>query len=140
MVNSSSRLMSLDLVVLLLLVPAHTQLQGIDFLLGLSLLFYIALVLWQPLTGIAQLPERFGRTRFAFLSRLALIYLMILAACVLPATRRIVDLFSRVVSQVELHLLEGLGHMGPITHPDVVNPLIVDHIVRSSPVAAAKVA
>ena len=41
---------------------------------------------------------------------------------------------------LELHLLEGLGHMGPVSHPDVVNPLIVDHIMKRSPSREARVA
>jgi pimeloyl-ACP methyl ester carboxylesterase len=56
------------------------------------------------------------------------------------AARRVIELFSESAPQVELHLLSGLGHMGPVTHPDTVNPLIVDHIVRNGPTAEAKVA
>ncbi len=91
MVASYHRHIPIDLLVLLLLVPAHTQLAGIDFILGLALLLTIALALWRPLTGLTHLPQQFGRTRLAFLLRLALIYLMIAAACIVPAATRIVE-------------------------------------------------
>jgi hypothetical protein len=49
--------MPLDLLVILLLVPAHTQLEGIPFLLGLSLLLYVGLEFWRPLSAYADLPD-----------------------------------------------------------------------------------
>lgn len=79
-----------NLIALLLLIPAHTQLAGVDFILGLALLVYVALTLWRPLMDHAHLPERLGRARFAFLARSALLYMMIAAACIVPAATRIV--------------------------------------------------
>lgn len=56
------------------------------------------------------------------------------------ATRRIVELFADSAPRVELHLLDGPGHMGPVTHPDIVNPLVVDHIMQRAPAREARVA
>lgn len=56
------------------------------------------------------------------------------------SARRIVELYAGSAPLVELHRLEGLGHMGPVTHPFLVNPQIVDHIVANLPVEEAKVA
>jgi pimeloyl-ACP methyl ester carboxylesterase len=56
------------------------------------------------------------------------------------SARRIVELYAGAATQVELRRLDGPGHMGPITHPFLVNPLIVDHIVENLPVEEAKVA
>lgn len=56
------------------------------------------------------------------------------------SARRIVELYAGSAPQVELRLIDGLGHMGPVTHPFLVNPLIVDHIVDNLPVDEAKVA
>ena len=56
------------------------------------------------------------------------------------AARRIVELFYDFAPQAEMHVLDGLGHMGPVTHPDVVNPLIVEHVMRNAATAEAKVA
>jgi pimeloyl-ACP methyl ester carboxylesterase len=56
------------------------------------------------------------------------------------STRRIVELFTQAAPWIEAHELEGLGHMGPITHPFRVNPLVVDHIVQSSFVEEAAAA
>jgi len=108
-VTTFQQYIPLDLIALLLLVPAHTQLAGIDFILGFALLLYIALALWQPLTGLAQLPERFGRARFSFLARLALLYLMIAAACIVPAVTRIVE---RATTPVDANgYSPAYGHM-----------------------------
>jgi pimeloyl-ACP methyl ester carboxylesterase len=56
------------------------------------------------------------------------------------SARRIVELYAGSAPRVELHRLDGLGHMGPVTHPFLVNPLIVDHIFDNLPVDEAKVA
>jgi pimeloyl-ACP methyl ester carboxylesterase len=40
------------------------------------------------------------------------------------SSRAVAQRLSRVLPRVELVELDGLGHMGPITHPDKVNQLI----------------
>jgi pimeloyl-ACP methyl ester carboxylesterase len=40
------------------------------------------------------------------------------------STRRIVELLRETIPHVEMHPLSGLGHMGPVTHPTRVNPVI----------------
>ena len=51
-----------------------------------------------------------------------------------PASSRGVGrLLTRALPQVELVEFDGLGHMGPITHPDVVNDAIVRFLERRQP-------
>ena len=45
------------------------------------------------------------------------------------SARRIAELFADSNSGIRFEWLTGLGHMAPITNPEVVNPLLVDHIV-----------
>lgn len=104
----------LDVIVLLVLVPAHTQLDGVDFILGLALAIYIALALWQPVTDLADLPEHLGRARFSFLIRLALIYLMIVAACIVPAATRIVQRAATPVDNNGFSPAYGRMHDGAL--------------------------
>jgi len=40
------------------------------------------------------------------------------------SSRAVARRLIRVLQKVEVVELEGLGHMGPVTHPDCVNPLI----------------
>jgi pimeloyl-ACP methyl ester carboxylesterase len=40
------------------------------------------------------------------------------------SSRAVARLLTRLLPRVEVVELEGLGHMGPVTHPDSVNPLI----------------
>jgi pimeloyl-ACP methyl ester carboxylesterase len=47
-----------------------------------------------------------------------------------PSGRGVARLLARVLPQVELVELPGLGHMGPVTHPDVVNGVIADFLDR----------
>lgn len=48
-----------------------------------------------------------------------------------PASSRAVGrLLVQALPQVTLREFEGLGHMGPITHPDTVNETIEDFLVR----------
>ena len=46
------------------------------------------------------------------------------------SSRAVARLLTRVLPQVEVVELEGLGHMGPVTHPDAVNPLICRFLER----------
>lgn len=46
-----------------------------------------------------------------------------------PASARaVVDLLARVLPKVEVMEFDGLGHMGPLTHPKVVNTAIADFL------------
>ena len=50
-----------------------------------------------------------------------------------PASSRGVGrLLTRVLPQVEVVEFPGLGHMGPITHPQIVNAAIVRFLERCS--------
>ncbi len=42
-----------------------------------------------------------------------------------PSSRGVASLLTRVLPQVELIEFKGLGHMGPVTHPEVVNKTII---------------
>jgi pimeloyl-ACP methyl ester carboxylesterase len=40
------------------------------------------------------------------------------------SSRAVAQRLSRVLPRVQVAELDGLGHMGPVTHPDAVNPVI----------------
>jgi pimeloyl-ACP methyl ester carboxylesterase len=46
------------------------------------------------------------------------------------ASRSVARLLTGVLPRVEVLAFEGLGHMGPVTHPEVVNPAIVRFLER----------
>ena len=46
------------------------------------------------------------------------------------AGRRVAELLAETVPDGHLERIAGAGHMGPITHADVVNRLIVEHVTR----------
>jgi pimeloyl-ACP methyl ester carboxylesterase len=46
------------------------------------------------------------------------------------SSRAVARRLIRVLQKVEVVELEGLGHMGPVTHPDCVNPLICRFLER----------
>lgn len=47
--------------------------------------------------------------------------LILSGAATVPATRRIADLLRRGLRRDEHQVLDGMGHMGPITHAETVN-------------------
>ena len=53
-----------------------------------------------------------------------------------PAARRVTELLATVLPNGSLQLVPGAGHMAPVTHPQLVNPLIAAHLaahpIRSS--------
>lgn len=54
-----------------------------------------------------------------------------------PASARAVArLLARTLPQVEVMEFEGLGHMGPVTHPEIVNEAIVRFLDRIHPCSA----
>lgn len=75
-----------DVLVLCVVIPAHTQIKGVPFLLVIPLFFYLMLELWHPLTTFSALPDKFGKTRLTFLIRLFLLFIMITAVTIIPTT------------------------------------------------------
>ena len=49
--------------------------------------------------------------------------------------RRIAEVYADSVPGAELELVDGLGHMAPVTNPDIINSRIVDHIEQSRTIA-----
>jgi pimeloyl-ACP methyl ester carboxylesterase len=49
------------------------------------------------------------------------------------SSRAVAQRLSRVLPRVDVVELEGLGHMGPVTHPDIVNDAIRRFIERTRP-------
>lgn len=80
---------SLDVLLLLVLVPAHSQLSGYPLLLGIPLLFYILLELAFPISSQVSLPAKYGVQRFSFLARLTLLLVMVAGACLIPTLQNI---------------------------------------------------
>jgi len=48
------------------------------------------------------------------------------------SSRGVADLITSVLPNVEVIELDGLGHMGPVTHPQIVNEAIVDFLQESN--------
>ena len=46
--------------------------------------------------------------------------------------RAVARLLSQALPRVETLEFEGLGHMGPVTHPEVVNPAIDEFLRRNA--------
>ena len=53
------------------------------------------------------------------------------------AERRVCEVLADVIPGAELVVLPGLGHMGPLVRPDLVNPRIAAHLRRGAPSATA---
>jgi pimeloyl-ACP methyl ester carboxylesterase len=55
-----------------------------------------------------------------------------------PASSRgVARLLTRVLPRVEVVEFEGLGHMGPVTHPEIVNEAIIRFLKRHRPLHPA---
>lgn len=50
-----------------------------------------------------------------------------------PASRRVAALLARGIPGARLETIDGAGHMGPLTHRDPVEDLIVGHIASAGP-------
>ena len=48
-----------------------------------------------------------------------------------PSARGVARLLVNALPQVELVEFENLGHMGPVTHPDLVNEAIAQFLERT---------
>lgn len=53
---------------------------------------------------------------------------------------RIAELIAAGVDGVDAHVIDGVGHMAPVTHADVVNPMLVDHLLAYESLEHAAVA
>jgi hypothetical protein len=81
----------LDVLLLLVLVPAQVHAQGISFLLVIPLFFYILLELWHS-PALSNLSYQSSRqARLAFMARFFLLLLMISSAVIVPSFRGIFD-------------------------------------------------
>ena len=79
----------LDVLLLLVLVPAQVHAHGISFLLVIPLFFYILLELWHPL-ALRNLSYQSSRQdRLAFMARFFLLLLMVSSAVIVPSLRGI---------------------------------------------------
>jgi pimeloyl-ACP methyl ester carboxylesterase len=47
------------------------------------------------------------------------------------AARRVTDVLAQALPDAELIEIDDAGHLSPITHPNIVNPLIVDGLSRN---------
>ena len=43
-------------------------------------------------------------------------------------TRRICELLATTLRDARLRIVEGAGHMSPLTHRDAVNALVAEHL------------
>lgn len=53
------------------------------------------------------------------------------------SARRTAELVAEFTPETRLESLDGLGHMAPITNAEIVNPLIVDHLIGETGAAVA---
>lgn len=73
----------------------------------------------------------FGETtRLTAFHRLTMPVLLMLGRETRPSARAVSGLLGQTLPNVETLTLDGLGHMGPITHPEVVNSAIDDFLRR----------
>ena len=70
-------------------------------------------------------------TPLAAFSRLEMPVLYLVGKDSPPSSRGVARLLARTLPRVEVVELEGLGHMGPVTHPEVVNPVVVRFLERT---------
>ncbi len=89
----NGRLLPLDILFLLVVVPAHMELKGISFLLVVPLFFYLLLEIWHPLTLYRSLPTQFGKTRIVFLCRFFLMLVIVTGAAIIPT---FTNIYSRL--------------------------------------------
>lgn len=47
-------------------------------------------------------------------------------------SRRIIDIFAAMIPGAILHTIPKAGHMSPVTHPDIVNRKIIEHLYLHS--------
>ena len=105
---------SLDVLLLLLLVPAQTRLEENAILMVVPLLFYIMIELWLPLSPYLTLPRKMDKVRASFLTRLFLLFIMIAGAAVVPTGMRIGYRLSIQTNNPDTSASESKLHDGAI--------------------------
>jgi len=84
---------------------------------------------WKLSQEVASLTaDRTGRARYATIAAPTLI---LGGERTQPAELHVVRELARTLPHATLRLFPDLGHMGPITHADVVNTAIAAHLARS---------
>ncbi len=89
---------SLDLIILLVIIPPYMDDLGQAFLLSIALLLYIVIELYYPLSSFKTLPESFDKARLAFLMRLLLLFVIVFAAGILPTLEGV---YLRLLTEVD---------------------------------------
>lgn len=96
MLLRNGRALPLDILLLLVLVPAHIELKAVSFLMVISLFLYLFLEVWHPLTSHSNLPTDIGKTRIFFLGRFFLLLVMVTGATVVPT---VTNIYSRLSTE-----------------------------------------
>ena len=86
------QLLTLDILALLILVPAHI-LGRDDYLSVIALLTYLIIALWLPLPEIAQVLIPSVKYRISFILRYALILTIATSAVLLPTLNNVLERF-----------------------------------------------
>ncbi|MGE0598138.1 MAG: alpha/beta fold hydrolase [Dehalococcoidia bacterium] len=87
-----------------------------------------------PITESVRNIERWGhalseeRTPLEAFSGLTMPVLYLVGQHTKESSRAVADLLVRVIPNVEVVEVPGIGHMGPVTHPEVVNQLIAEFL------------
>jgi len=92
------------------------------------------------MSRIGTVPNHFDATFAATwgretLSRLTMPTLLMHGSQTRASARRVADLLGALLPQVQRREIDGAGHLGPITHADVVNREIASHLDRHAPSA-----
>ena len=104
----------IDLLFLLLLASAQTQLKSVSFLLVIPLFLYILLYFWHPLVDYQTLPDQFGKTRLVYLIHLFLLFIMITGAVVVPTVVQIGERIGNLPDESGFSPAYGQMHDGAI--------------------------
>jgi pimeloyl-ACP methyl ester carboxylesterase len=84
---------------------------------------------WKVFQEVMSLgADRTSRETYGTISAPALL----LGGELTPFTeKRVVERLGAALPNATMHFVEGAGHMGPISHAAIVNPLIAEHIERA---------
>lgn len=84
----------IDLLLLLALAPAYVWgFRQEMILIVFALAAYLAVALWQPLTGYNELPE-YDKAKWSFLIRWTLVLVIISGAVIVPSFKNMLDLWT----------------------------------------------
>lgn len=91
----------LDVLLLLVLVPAHMKAGSISFLLVIPLLLYLIIALRYPIT-VEGIPYNYlpRRARLSFLGRWGLLLIMIFGAVMMPTLTNVIERFATPVDEI----------------------------------------